>query len=353
MTLTWITSFGTAIGWNGVFFVSKEAHGFTRVDNLWLGVSMGAAYTVCAWSAGRLMGRHVGRGKRLSTRGFLGLLLAGAAALSVVPVVVGERWALVAYATVYIALCGFVWPTVESYLADGRSGRALRRATGLFNLSWASSLVVAMWVIAPVLEEHPLWVLGVLVPIHLVSIVLLVLFRRNPGEHGSAAHAHTPEELAALVRLRRLFRMCLLGSYVLHAGLSPVLPQMIEGLGVEVRHSTVLASVWMVTRLGVFALMISWHGWHGHARTAVWSGGLMLGGFVLALMSGSWWVLAIGLAMLGVGIGAVYAAAIYYALETGSTDVDAGGKHEAMIGAGYTVGPMLGLALESAVVFGG
>ncbi|MCA9283563.1 MAG: hypothetical protein KDA30_16190, partial [Phycisphaerales bacterium] len=65
LSVTWITSFGTAIGWSGVFFVTKEAHGFSKVDNLWLGVWMGAAYTLCAWFAGGLMGRQVGRGKRV------------------------------------------------------------------------------------------------------------------------------------------------------------------------------------------------------------------------------------------------------------------------------------------------
>jgi hypothetical protein len=241
---------------------------------------------------------------------------------------------------------------MESYIAAGRSGRALRRATGLFNLSWASSLVVAMWAMVAVLESHPLWALGALAPVHLLSIGLLALFRRDPKEHGVAAHVHTAEELAAYVRLRRLFRVCLLVSYVLHAGLAPMLPQMIERLGVGVRYSTVLASVWMITRLGVFAVMMRWHGWHGHARTAVWSGGMMVVGITLAVVSAQWWVFAVALAVMGVGIGAVYAAAIYYALETGSTDVDAGGKHEAMIGAGYTVGPLLGLAVESVVVFG-
>jgi hypothetical protein len=34
---------------------------------------------------------------------------------------------------------------------------------------------------------------------------------------------------------------------------------------------------------------------------------------------------------------------LYYAMAVGSAEVDAGGKHEAVIGLGYTAGPMLGL----------
>jgi hypothetical protein len=55
------------------------------------------------------------------------------------------------------------------------------------------------------------------------------------------------------------------------------------------------------------------------------------------------WVLA-GLVCLGVGLGVVYYAALYYAMAVGHAQVDAGGTHEALIGAGYTVGPAAGLA---------
>jgi hypothetical protein len=34
---------------------------------------------------------------------------------------------------------------------------------------------------------------------------------------------------------------------------------------------------------------------------------------------------------------------LYYAMSVGGADVDAGGTHEALIGAGYTIGPGIGL----------
>ncbi|MBK9189986.1 MAG: hypothetical protein IPM33_13685 [Phycisphaerales bacterium] len=51
-----------------------------------------------------------------------------------------------------------------------------------------------------------------------------------------------------------------------------------------------------------------------------------------------------GLACFGVGLAVTYCGAIYYALEVGQSEVDAGGTHEALIGAGYTAGPAIGLA---------
>jgi hypothetical protein len=52
----------------------------------------------------------------------------------------------------------------------------------------------------------------------------------------------------------------------------------------------------------------------------------------------------VGLASLGAGQGVIYYSAIYYGLALGGAKVEAGGTHEALVGAGYFVGPLLGLA---------
>jgi uncharacterized membrane protein len=49
----------------------------------------------------------------------------------------------------------------------------------------------------------------------------------------------------------------------------------------------------------------------------------------------------LGLSMFGVGMGIVYYAALYYAMAVGRAEVNAGGIHEALIGGGYMVGPLL------------
>ena len=52
--------------------------------------------------------------------------------------------------------------------------------------------------------------------------------------------------------------------------------------------------------------------------------------------------------VLGAGIGSAYAAALYYAMEVGDAQVDAGGAHEAMIGIGYMGGPLAALVAVGA-----
>jgi len=66
-------------------------------------------------------------------------------------------------------------------------------------------------------------------------------------------------------------------------------------------------------------------------------------GFVCILIANSLVLLILGLMLFGGGMGVTYYVALYYAMAVGRAEVDAGGKHEAFIGGGYMVGPLIGL----------
>jgi hypothetical protein len=54
-------------------------------------------------------------------------------------------------------------------------------------------------------------------------------------------------------------------------------------------------------------------------------------------------VLIAALLVFGAGHATAYVGALYYAMELGDAEVAAGGTHEALIGVGYGIGPVLGL----------
>ncbi|MCA9283477.1 MAG: hypothetical protein KDA30_15735, partial [Phycisphaerales bacterium] len=83
----------------------------------------------------------------------------------------------------------------------------------------------------------------------------------------------------------------------------------------------------------------------GRLTIAAWTGVLLGLGFALTFLAPATPMLVIGLAALGIGAGAAYFGALYYAMELDSAKVDAGGKHEAIIGAGYAIGPILAALL--------
>ena len=65
--------------------------------------------------------------------------------------------------------------------------------------------------------------------------------------------------------------------------------------------------------------------------------------FALIVMGPRLAYVLVGLACLGAGMGAIYYAALYYAMAVGRARVEAGGTHEGLIGAGYALGPVIGL----------
>jgi hypothetical protein len=68
----------------------------------------------------------------------------------------------------------------------------------------------------------------------------------------------------------------------------------------------------------------------------------------MTLLGGRLETVMAGLALFGSGMGLIYYAAIYYTMATGHAAVDASGTFEALIGLGYCLGPLLGLAGHAA-----
>jgi len=320
--MTWLASAGTGVGWTGIFFIAEQAYGFGTNQNLVLGAVMGAVYVIGALAAGRCV-RACTRTNRFSERGALIVVCALMACSSLVPAFTGSSLGLWVFSGTYIAFSGVLWPVVESFVSGGRSGARLRRATGLFNITWASAMIVTMLGLAPILKDSPRLAFFGLAAVHAICAILALGLAPRAGRHGDAAHPHSAEELDGLKQHLRVFRVGLFASYVLHSSLVPMLPAMLERLGVEVSFKTILASAWMISRLAVFILMERSWWWHGRASTIVIAAGLLALGFVwthllgAGIVPGGSGTMVASLAVLGLGIGAMYAGAIYYAMEAG------------------------------------
>jgi len=350
LALTWLASLGTGAVTNGLFFVTHEHLGFGEVRNLLLALVMGASYTLGAWRAAPAIRALVRRSPRLTTRACLGWTNALLAAVSFLPWFTGgPEWAFWVMACVYLPLTGVLWPVVEAYLSGGRRGAALRKATGAFNFTWSTAVLAAFWLMAPALEFAPLAVVAGMGVVHVLGAVLAARLPVEPAGHGGdASEPHPP----VYERLLPVFRVLLTLSYVLINAMEPILPARLSAMGVRAGLAAPLASLWTAARVGVFVLCAYWHGWHGRWRTVVWTAAAMLAGFTLVATGASVPAVAIGLALFGVGAGGVYVAAIYYAMTVGRAEVDAGGAHEAVIGLGYTAGPLPALTAHGLVAAG-
>ncbi len=353
LTFTFANSIGTGVVTNGIVFMTKHGYGFSDQKNYALGILLGVTYIAGALGAQPLIRLLRSLHPAISTRAILATMMVVMALLCTVPLAARwaaggasggthrSAWPVWVIVTLYSPLTGVLWPLVESYLSGGRSGAKLRSAVGRFNVVWSTAIVVAYVGISRFVESQPEMTIFTLGGVHLLCLLLLARFPSEPAAHGSEDHEpHPPIYSKLLVTFRLLLPL----SYVLSSALVPYLPGALTALNVSTRLQAMFATCWLLPRVVTFAVLDRWHGWHGRWFPAISGGLTLLLGFTLAVLAksaGSLVLLAGGLAVFGVGMAVVYSGALYYALEVGQAEVQAGGKHEALIGVGYTVGPAI------------
>lgn len=353
LSLSFLASLGTGGVMNGIFFLTPD-FGFDRRGNFWLALLMGGAYVLAAGLSGRLLRLAARRATWLNPRAVLGLMLGAIGAACCLPQGVaaltgGPRaWTVWVLIVVFSLATGLFWPVTEGFLSGGRKGTALRSAVGRFNIVWASSLVVAFWAMAPLVAQHPRWVLVGLGVAHWVAGVLLAWFPAEPASVPPDALGHEPHPESYRLLLK-VFRVMLPVTYVVLSTLSPFFPRAVADLGVPVAWYTPVVSVWLVARVSLFVVFERWHGWHGRWWPPVAGWLALMGGFAACVGgpavggTGGLTLFLGGLVGVGVGMAVVYVGSLYYGMEVGHAQVDAGGAHEALIGLGYTIGPACGL----------
>ncbi len=349
---------------SGIFVLTAEGFGFSALQNFLLGVVLGVMYIVGALGAQRLT-RFLRRAiPGLSSRGILVCIMIALGSLTTLPAFVcglgrpdrstGGEWSVWVMVTLYSPITGILWPMVESFLSGGRRGKELRAAIGLWNVIWSAALVIGAWSISRFVGNAPGAALVGLGAIQFLSIAALFWFPREPSVHVHEDHAPTPPIYADLLTT---FRVFLPTSYVVSSALGPILPLACNAIGVRAEWQMVVTSAWLLPRCLGFLALERWLGWHGKWSAPVVGGALFAGGFALAIFSWSiakndptqgldvraLEMLLLGLALFGLGMSIIYAGAIYYAMEVGAAEVEAGGMHEALIGVGYTGGPLLGV----------
>lgn len=336
--LTFLASLGTGVLWNALYFIAESEYGFTERESMLLAFLNGVLYTVVAVNAGRTV-RFLER--RISARSALGLILLVQALLAPLVLIPSEPllWVTAITMTAFGAL---QWPIVQHYLASGRHGHDMRSAIGWWNASWMAATAVGLAAAGPLKQAELMkWAIPSLLPINLLALVFLAKFPAHPPRHDHDEGArHVPARYRSLLSAARVLHPM---GYLVIGALSPILPYLFNNLATAPAMQAPIGSTWHVARLT--AVLILWRTafWHGRAASLVAAGLLLSLGFATAVAAPNEPVLIVGLTALGLGQGAIYYSAIYYGLAVGKAEVDAGGIHEALVGAGYFLGPALGL----------
>ncbi|MEM7625521.1 MAG: hypothetical protein AAF333_07835 [Planctomycetota bacterium] len=337
--LTFIQSFATVLLERGLYFYTDDQLGFSELENLGLALLFGGCYAGGALSSHAITKR---RGERPALQAVLMGLGALSLTVAVMPgrVVVWSGFAGIAF------LIGVKWPIIESYVTAGATPDRAFRVLGRFNVAWSSAMPLSLATTGFMIDSVS--------PTSFVVLAAVIYLGTIPFLRGLPwVPVHLPHDHPARpdpVRLRRYrallvsSRWSMVGTCAMMFLLAPLMPSIFADLGHGVAWSPALSSVVDACRFLAFAVLGGWAAWRGRSLPLVVSAFLIPIGFLLVLFATTTTSAILGQVLFGFCAGQVYYAAIYHAMVLHNASVEAGGHHESMIGAGFALGPAIGLA---------
>jgi MFS family permease len=344
--------YASAAAMDGGFFLIMTAMPFKVLAlgggavDLGLMPAIGAmAYVACAPLAGHWSDR-AGR-----TR----LCLAGAFTLI--------ACALLAYrATTVSAILGLqllmglgkalYWPVVQSTLGDLTAAADRIRVLGRFNVAWSGGKTLGFLLGGLLLDRFGFRAVF-LTGAAWVALAFLALPRgvvTAPVDAATTTTVPAPPSASATARLRALRRQGWIANMAAYGVLGILmnhLPQWFASLGWgEARYGVFLASIFVAQTL-VF-LLLTGPSRFPHAPSRLWIPQLAALGVVAAIpILTVFPVLLLAVPVLGLSCGVAYAASLHFSLESAQGRGRLAGIHEAVIGAGGFLPPLLaGLAVR-------
>ncbi len=326
----------TLIG-SAIYFWTRHRFHFSDAENLLAAALYGFMYTIGARYGGRWSDRlGLDRALRLS-------LVALALAL-------GTGWALRPrwLPFVLLAFHGLVvapaWTSLEGAVVHAAGRWNAARRIGVYNVVWSGGNVVAMALAGALMRWRPdalIWGAGLL---HGLGFLWTLRPAARSVSIPPAAPAAEPAPPKASGQRRRLTALSLLGNglaFLLQYIFFALLPYLAQRTNWSSSYVLWITIAFFLSRCLAFAALSHWTGWHDHPG---WSlAALWIAPFCVALIYAAplTAIVVPALAVLGAAFGLTYYASIFYTLEAGDDKGTQGGIHEAALGVGSCLGPLV------------
>jgi hypothetical protein len=325
-----------------IFFFTREQFGWTPRQNLPLSAAIGVFYTAGALSAHPLTAR-------LGTRWPLAACLLVLALLSLIGAAKRDS-ALVVCAVIltYSYLGTICWPIMETLVSRGDgSARALSGRIAIYNLVWAAAGGIVAALAGSIIERFRAGVFLLPMGACLIPGLMALFGWLEPTTNITPLEKVEPEPQLMRQRLIALWlaRLVVPAMYVVIFALAALLPSLKVLQEFSPAVQTMLASIWMLSRWLVFLGLGATVFWHTRPQLLLVAAALLLGSF-LAITTLSLPFMILGQVLLGVAIGMIYTASLYFGMVLTDGSAESGGHHEALIGAGMTLGPLAGFAMQ-------
>jgi len=349
LALAALNTYATTCFFNYLVFFLRDRFGFGNRENLWVSALYGFIYIFSAWQCGKFAQR----------RGFLTSLKIGFGGLALLMVVgalldsvAGILAVLIAYSVVLL----FTWPALEALISENETQAGVKHMVGVYNCTWATAAALAyftggklydwlgrgavFWLPAAIFFGEFLFAL---------RLARQVANLKAPPTKPVEPAPHHPEAAAFRqpVRPQVFLKMAWLANpfaYVAINTLFAVMPGVAEKLALSPTKVGLFCSVWLFARLGAFALLWRWDGWHYRFRWLLSAFVMLTGSFTLLLLAAQLWLVVLAQVFFGLATGLIYYSSLFYSMDVGETKGEHGGLHEAAIGVGVFAGPAVGAA---------
>ena len=271
-------------------------------------------------------------------------------------------------------LMGASWPMLESLVSAAGEQSQLSRRLGIYNITWASAGAIALAASGAIIQHAPAGAyFGTIAAGHLLAGMLVLRCARSvtarledrvltqppasaEDEHSGVLEAPLDADVARRHRLALwLSRIALPSTYVIIFSLSPLLPSLHAIKQLSPTSATLLASIWLIARAAAFIITGNTTFWHKRPILMLFASITMLFAFLGAVVPGTLTgiglpqallFMAIAQIVLGFSIGTIYSASLYFGMVVSDGSTEHGGYHEALIGLGQILGPIVGTTMQ-------
>tara|TARA_Y100001934_G_scaffold154267_1_gene184889 strand:+ start:114 stop:1199 length:1086 start_codon:yes stop_codon:yes gene_type:complete len=232
------------------------------------------------------------------------------------------------------------WPSVQAWLGREQNRAGLRRAIGGFNMSWSLGLIVGPGVAGALYAAYAdfSFVLAAILAAALCVAITLVRVRES-------APVELEEESASIAAARRFLPVAWIANFATFFAtgvIRALFPKLATDLGVATEHLGYLMALIGVAQFTAFTLVARSDRW----QFKLWPLALVqlcaLAGLCALAFGDSLFVFAVGLLLHGLLIGFTFTSSGFYSLHSLSPAGRRIGFHEAILGSGNLVGPLLG-----------
>ena len=324
----------------GIFFFTQAYFRWGSHQNLLLATAEGVVYVVGALSADRVA-RYVGR---------RGLLIGLNIGLVLLPLLAAWRpWPPVVAAVVvaYTLLHAAQWPALESLVSSGAAAGQLSRRISVYNLVWSGGGATTIALIGTVLASFSSRVFFLIPSAGHCLAILLLLNLPDEAAPDVADHVSPEPELVKVRTLAmRLSRVALPATMAAIYSVGALMPTLNVIRRSQPELRTLLASVWMIARFFTFMLLGATVWWHTRPRLLLLATLILPLSFLGITLVPSLVPMIACQIVLGLGLGLIYAASLYFGMVLSSGSTEHGGYHEALIGLGVVLGPGSGVVAQ-------